>query len=108
MGYQLSTKIQGAVASLVLAARRNGGWVHVGNVGTGFSRAMANGLKAKLDALKIAASPVGFKAPRLVHVEPKLVAEIEYRAWTGEGKLRHASFKGLRDGADGASVMELP
>ncbi|WP_348649059.1 hypothetical protein [Rhizobium leguminosarum] len=25
-----------------------------------------------------------------------LVAEIEYRAWTDDGKLRHSSCKGLR------------
>ena len=30
-------------------------------------------------------------------VEPKLVAEIEFRAWTTDRQLRHASFKGLRE-----------
>ena len=38
---------------------------------------------------------------------PALVAEIEFRAWTEEGKLRHASYKGLRDEADENSVYEL-
>jgi len=38
---------------------------------------------------------------------PELVAEIEFRAWTDDGKLRHASFKGLRDEADEASVYRL-
>ena len=32
-----------------------------------------------------------------VFVRPELVAEIEYRAWTHDGKLRHASYKGLRE-----------
>ena len=108
IGYQLSTKMPGAIASLLLAARKKGQWVHVGNVGTGFSNAMARGLKTTLDALKLDRSVAALKGPRLVHVEPRLVAEIEFRAWTGDGKLRHASFKGLRDETDAASVMEMP
>ncbi|MDF2994517.1 MAG: ATP-dependent ligase [Xanthobacteraceae bacterium] len=40
-------------------------------------------------------------------VEPQLVAEIEFRGWTDEPKLRHASFKGLREAADHTEVMEL-
>ncbi|TCA92196.1 hypothetical protein E0H65_22555 [Rhizobium leguminosarum bv. viciae] len=39
--------------------------------------------------------------------QPKLVAEIEYRAWTHDGKLRHASYKGLRDAADEAAVYQI-
>jgi len=42
-----------------------------------------------------------------VFVDPKPVAEIEYRSWTHDGKLRHASYKGLRDAADNAAVYEL-
>jgi bifunctional non-homologous end joining protein LigD len=40
-------------------------------------------------------------AKRIAHkgvwVEPKLLAEIEYRAKSAEGKVRHPFFKGLRD-----------
>jgi hypothetical protein len=32
-----------------------------------------------------------------VWVEPKLLAEIEYRAKSAEGKVRHPFFKGLRE-----------
>jgi len=42
-----------------------------------------------------------------VFTEPVL-AEIEYRAWTDDGKLRHASFKGIRPREDGAPVFEIP
>jgi len=34
-------------------------------------------------------------------------AAIEYRAWTHDGKLRHASYKGLREEQDDASIFEL-
>ncbi len=36
-----------------------------------------------------------------------LVAEIEYRAWTHDGKLRHASYKGLREALDKAAIYEI-
>lgn len=40
-----------------------------------------------------------------VFVEPVLVAEVEYRAWTNDGKLRHASFKGIREREDDAGCL---
>lgn len=40
-------------------------------------------------------------AKRIAHkgiwVEPKLLAEIDYRAKSAEGKVRHPFFKGLRE-----------
>ncbi|TAV08411.1 hypothetical protein ELI39_03920 [Rhizobium ruizarguesonis] len=36
-----------------------------------------------------------------------LIAEVEYRAWTADRKLRHASFKGLRDPKDNADIYQL-
>ncbi|WP_245449292.1 hypothetical protein [Neorhizobium tomejilense] len=38
---------------------------------------------------------------------PALVAEIEYRAWTNDERLRHPSFKGLRDPDDISDVHRL-
>ncbi|WP_245442296.1 hypothetical protein [Rhizobium chutanense] len=40
-------------------------------------------------------------------MDPKLVAEIEYRAWRHDGELRHASYKGLRDAADNPAVCNV-
>ncbi|WP_315858263.1 hypothetical protein [Rhizobium leguminosarum] len=36
-----------------------------------------------------------------------MVAEVECRAWTDDGKLRHASYKGLREVQDHASIYEM-
>ncbi|WP_392397323.1 hypothetical protein [Rhizobium ruizarguesonis] len=43
----------------------------------------------------------------VIWLQPKLVVEIEYMAWTGDRKLRHASCKGLREVQDNATVYEL-
>jgi hypothetical protein len=36
-------------------------------------------------------------ARRVRFVRPELVAEVEFRAWTTDGLIRHASFRGLRE-----------
>ncbi|AVC46643.1 ATP dependent DNA ligase C terminal region family protein (plasmid) [Rhizobium leguminosarum bv. viciae] len=41
------------------------------------------------------------------HRQPTLIAEIEFRGWTDDGNLRHASYKGLREVQDNAAVYEL-
>jgi bifunctional non-homologous end joining protein LigD len=55
-------------------------------------------LRARLDPLRRPTSPV----PRLrkagtIWVEPELEAEIDYRAVTGDGLLRHPSFKAVAE-----------
>ncbi|TCL65756.1 ATP dependent DNA ligase-like protein [Rhizobium sp. BK251] len=47
------------------------------------------------------------RRPDVVWVEPVLIAEIEYRALTHDGKLRHASYKGLREVQDNAAVFKI-
>jgi bifunctional non-homologous end joining protein LigD len=47
-------------------------------------------------------SPFADEVPRqyakdAVWVEPRLVAEVEYTEWTKDGRLRHPSYKGLRE-----------
>jgi ATP-dependent DNA ligase LigD phosphoesterase module/ATP-dependent DNA ligase LigD polymerase module len=34
-----------------------------------------------------------------------MVAEVEFRAWTADGMLRHASFRGLREDKPAAEVV---
>jgi bifunctional non-homologous end joining protein LigD len=43
----------------------------------------------------------------VVWLQPTLIAEIGYRAWTEDGKLRHASYKGLREVQDNATVYKI-
>ncbi|AZO82072.1 hypothetical protein BLM15_30265 (plasmid) [Bosea sp. Tri-49] len=50
----------------------------------------------------------GLSRKGVVCVKPKLAAEITYRGWTHDEKLRHASFKGPREKADEAKIYRLP
>lgn len=40
-------------------------------------------------------------------VKLTVIAEVEYRAWTDDRKLRHASFKGIREREDEEGVFQL-
>ena len=106
IGYEPSTSMNGAIGSLVLAARKGKDLVHVASVGTGFKHQQARDLKKQLDAIKVDKPAAPIKEKGLVFCAPGLVAEIEFRGWTGEGKLRHASFKGLRDQADSDDIYD--
>ena len=69
-------------------------------------RTEANNLLAQMNTLKWKrrTPPVRYSGKRdVVWIEPTLIAEIEYRGWTGEVKPRHSSYKGLRELQDKAS-----
>lgn len=107
VGYEPSTAVPGAIASLLLAARYRDGFVYVGSVGTGFKHDEARALKKTLDKLKTRLPPVQVPGKNLVLCSPTLIAEIEYRAWTDDGKLRHPSYKGLRERQDNADIFKM-
>ncbi|PDT55014.1 MULTISPECIES: non-homologous end-joining DNA ligase [Sinorhizobium] len=106
VGFEPST-VPGAIGRLLLAARRRGELVYVGGCGTGWTYAESAKLRELLEAIRTDSPAVNLKRKGAVFVEPVLVAEAEYRAWTQDGKLRHPSFKGIRERADDATVFEL-
>ncbi len=110
IGYQPSATSPNGFASLALAAYRHSALVYVGNVGTGFKDAEASPLRAMMDRLKWRQKkpPVDqVDESGIVWVQPALIAEIEFRAWTDSGKLRQAAYKGLRELQDNADVFRL-
>jgi bifunctional non-homologous end joining protein LigD len=72
--------------------------VYAGKVDHGFDSSSAKDLQARLKPLIRKTQPYAKKiAHRGIWVEPSLIAEIEYRAKSAEGKVRHPFFKGLRE-----------
>lgn len=110
VGYEPSMSARGGFAALLLGAYKGTDLVYVGSVGTGFKERQARDLRSMMDNLawKRKAPPVPYSGKRkAVWIQPILIAEIEFRAWTADGKLRHAAFKGLRERQDNADVFRL-
>jgi bifunctional non-homologous end joining protein LigD len=101
-GYVPSTTSRRAVGSLVLGHYEKGKLIHAGRVGTGFTQRVATDLFSRLHQLAQKQSPFAGKlsaddARQVVFTRPELVAEVEFRAWTADGVVRHASYRGLRE-----------
>lgn len=113
-GYVPSTVSRHAIGSLVLGVYKNGKLEPVGRVGTGFSAPVAADLFKRLSRMRTDENPFGRKltaeeARQARYVRPELVAEVEFRAWTGDGHLRHASFRGLREDKPAKEIVaEMP
>jgi bifunctional non-homologous end joining protein LigD len=109
-GYMPSSVSKDAVGSLALGYNKDGALVYAGRVGTGFSHTAAADLLARLEPLQRKSPPFAEKLDAgerrgVVWVKPELVAEVEFRAWTAGGVLRHASFRGLREDKPAAAVQ---
>jgi bifunctional non-homologous end joining protein LigD len=102
VGYKDSSHLKGAVGALVLGYNEGGTLRYAGRSGTGYTVQSARDLWKQLQPLR-RASPVFGKLPaeergrKGIWVEPKLVAEIAFRGWTAQKRVRHAVFKGLRE-----------
>jgi bifunctional non-homologous end joining protein LigD len=99
VGYTPIARGDRAIGALLLAVREGDRLVYAGKVGTGFSEALRRELLRRLEPDRVADPPAA-GAPRLRAarwVRPRLVAEVSFTEWTGDGVLRHPSFQRLRD-----------
>jgi DNA ligase D-like protein (predicted ligase) len=79
---------------------------YAGKVGTGFSNELLRSLHADLLAREIPTSPFAdtVRQKGAHWVRPEMVAEVAFTEWTGDGRLRHPSFQGLRPDKDAGDV----
>jgi bifunctional non-homologous end joining protein LigD len=75
-------------------------FVFAGKLGTGFDTKLLLDLRARLDALEIAASPFtkakGLPRLRAHWTRPDIVVQVAFIEWTVHGKLRHPRLIGVR------------
>lgn len=101
----------GTVGSLLLGAHDERGRLRfIGHVGSGFTEAALTGLLDRLTPLARRGSPFDEPVPRehartARWVEPRLVGEIAFRAWTRDRRLRQPSWRGLRPDKDPADIL---
>lgn len=84
---------------------------YAGKVGTGYDEETLERLSGRLESMRRKTSPfAGGVSEKGVHwVTPKLVAQVGFTEWTGDGKLRHPRFLGLRRDKKPESVArEMP
>jgi len=103
----------GLIGSLLVGVRDQRGFAFAGRVGTGFTERTLRMLGERLAPLQRKTNPFATAVPPeqardAVWVEPQLVIEVEFTGWTGEGRLRAASYQGLRTDKDPAEVTREP
>ena len=100
IGWNPSTHSSREVGSLHLAVKGKDGQLHyAGKVGTGFSAKQRMWFKDVLSRDVVPASPAK-DAPRVkvaTWVRPRLVGQVAFTEWTGDNRLRHPAFRGLRE-----------
>ena len=83
---------------IYVGRRRGDELIYAGKVDHGSASDDANELQDRLKPLIRKSQPYKKRiAHKGIWVEPTVLAEIEYRAKSSEGKLRHPFFKGLRE-----------
>jgi bifunctional non-homologous end joining protein LigD len=94
--------------ALLLGYYDGGELVYAGKVGTGFNTEILQHLGKQLAALETTRSPFAGDVPvrKGIHwVRPHLVAQVRFTEWTGDDRLRHPRFLGIRTDKDPREVV---
>jgi bifunctional non-homologous end joining protein LigD len=99
----------GGIGSLLFGVRDDAGrLLYAGHVGTGFGDREVHDILALFTPRSTPPfdAPLPREVTRDAHwVEPDLVGEVGYSAWTAEGRLRHPVWRGWRDDVDPEDVV---
>lgn len=101
-GYTKPSGARVGFGALALGYYDGGKFNYCGRVGTGFTTQSLRQLTRQLRELRTDKSPfdnamTATERRGVTWVRPILVAEVEFTEWTGDGRLRHPSFMGLRE-----------
>ena len=109
VGWSPSKAAERELGSLHLGVLRDDGALHyAGKVGTGFTGKMLAELKRELSK-DVIDKPAVKDAPRdrkSIWVRPRLVAQVSFTEWTGDNRLRHPAFLGLREDKNVKEVVK--
>ncbi|WP_437593757.1 DNA ligase D [Sorangium sp. So ce1000] len=106
VGFTEPSGARKGLGAILVGVNRSGKLAYAGKVGTGFTSTTLTTLRRRLESL-VRATPACSGVPRMRGarwVEPRLVAEVRFSAWTRDERLRHPSFEGLREDRTPASV----
>ncbi|WP_422486557.1 non-homologous end-joining DNA ligase [Gudongella sp. DL1XJH-153] len=107
MGYTDPKGERIGFGALIMGYYENDRLKYAGRVGTGYNDDFLKELSEKLKRIETDHSFLDDDIPgNGIHwVEPKFVGEVSFNEWTDDGRLRHPSFKGLRDDKDPKDVV---
>lgn len=118
VGFSDARKGERALGALYLAYMKDGALQYAGKVGTGFTMQSARELVARFAKIGVEgpilsrSETAGLAAGewRAIHwVRPVMLCEVTFTEWTGDGRIRHPSFQGLRKDKDASQVKrEVP
>lgn len=100
----------GGIGSLLLGVYERDRFVYSGQVGTGFTAGALRSMQKRLTPLVRGSSPFEAMPPDvrgrpITWVRPEVVVEVEFAEWTPDGRLRFASFQGVRTDKRPAEVV---
>jgi DNA ligase D-like protein (predicted ligase) len=112
-GYTEPQGSRDVLGALLVGYYRGRDLMYAGKVGTGFDDETLADLSPRLSKLERATSPFadddGLPRKAVHWVKPTLVGQVGFAEWTGDGRLRHSRFLGLRtDKAARDVVRESP
>jgi DNA ligase D-like protein (predicted ligase) len=108
-GYTEPQGSRSGLGALLVGTYRGRDLVYAGKVGTGFDDETLDELTRRLSAIERDTSPFvedkGLPRKGVHWVRPTLVGQVGFAEWTGDGRLRHPRFLGLRFDKSARSVV---